>query len=285
MAVLAAGIAPARGKGDPGMFGLSGEYFGTFHGQAQPAAFPAPDADGRQIQPGLPTIQGDIVVFEVQTGQRVALLDGPTVTARRTAAVSLLAAQRLAPNPQGPLLIVGAGVQGLAHMQAFAAGLGVREVQVASRSAESAQSLVSQAHAMGLQASAVQDLEAAARHCPLIVTCTPARAVVLPAAPRADAFVSAVGAFTPQMVELAPSLCLGLAQAGRVVVDTADALHEAGDLLQAGMDVAALPTLEQVVREQWLRPQMPVLFKSCGWGGWDLAATRLAMRRAALQNS
>ncbi len=51
------------------------------------------------------------------------------------------------------------------------------------------------------------------------------------------------------------------------------------------MDVAALPTLEQVVREQWLRPQVPVLFKSCGWGGWDLAATRLAMRRAALQNS
>ena len=42
-------------------------------------------------QRGLPTIQGDIVVFDVQTGQRVALLDGPTVTARRTAAVSLLA--------------------------------------------------------------------------------------------------------------------------------------------------------------------------------------------------
>ena len=74
-------------------------------------------------------------------------------------------------------------------------------------------------------------------------------------------------------------------QSGRVVVDTGDALHEAGDLLQAGIDVAALPTLEQVVREQWPRSDSPVLFKCCGWGGWDLAATRLAMRRAALQNS
>ncbi len=57
-----------------------------------------------------PAIQGDVVVFDVATGQRKCILDGPTVTARRTAAVSLLAARRLAPNTLGPLLIVGAGV-------------------------------------------------------------------------------------------------------------------------------------------------------------------------------
>jgi len=48
----------------------------------------------------LPAIQGDVVVFDVQTGQRIGLLDGPTVTARRTAAVSLLAAQLLGLNAQ-----------------------------------------------------------------------------------------------------------------------------------------------------------------------------------------
>ena len=76
-------------------------------------------------QRGLPTIQGDIVVFDVQTGQRIALLDGPTVTARRTAAVSLLAAKKLAPRRDGSMLIVGAGVQGKAHLEAFHQGLGV----------------------------------------------------------------------------------------------------------------------------------------------------------------
>ena len=50
--------------------------------------------------------------FDAVDGRRIGLLDGPTVTARRTAAVSLLAAQRLAPRTDGPLLIVGAGVQG-----------------------------------------------------------------------------------------------------------------------------------------------------------------------------
>ena len=39
---------------------------------------------------GLPTIQGDIVVFDARHGQRLAVLDGPTVTARRTAFVGLL---------------------------------------------------------------------------------------------------------------------------------------------------------------------------------------------------
>lgn len=70
------------------------------------------------------TIQGDVVVFDVPSGERRLVLDGPTITARRTAAVSVLAAQRLAPCKQGPVLIVGAGVQGKFHLEAFTEGMG-----------------------------------------------------------------------------------------------------------------------------------------------------------------
>jgi len=156
---------------------------------------------------GLPTIQGDIVVFDVQTGQRVALLDGPTVTARRTAAVSLLAAQQLAPRRDGPMLIVGAGVQGQSHLEAFHQGLGVQEVWVASRSRASADALVAHAHSMGLQARRVDEPNAALADCPLVVSTTPAQQVVLTARPRSDAFVAAVGAFTPRMVEWSAEVC------------------------------------------------------------------------------
>src|SRR5687768_735101 len=79
---------------------------------------------------GRATIQGDVVVFDVTTGERRLVLDGPTVTARRTAAVSVLAAGLLAPVPQGPLLVVGAGAQGRWHMEAFVEVLGVRGVQL-----------------------------------------------------------------------------------------------------------------------------------------------------------
>ncbi len=227
---------------------------------------------------GRPTIQGDVVVFDIATGQRRLVLDGPTVTARRTAAVSALAARLLAPDPTGPLLIVGAGVQGRAHLEAFAQGLGVTEVQIASRSVASAQMLVTHAHSLGPRARVVNDANAALADCPLVVTCTPAAEVVLRGVPRDDAFIAAVGAFTPTMVELGARLCRHCAELGRVVVDTADATHEAGDLLQAGLDVAACATLSEVVRGNATPARGPVLFKSCGWAGWDLAAARCALR-------
>ncbi|MBG9388258.1 delta(1)-pyrroline-2-carboxylate reductase family protein [Caenimonas aquaedulcis] len=228
---------------------------------------------------GRAAIQGDVAVFDVATGARIGLLDGPTVTARRTAAVSLLAAQHLAPSAAGPLLVVGAGAQGRAHVEAFAQGLGVREVAIASRSAASAQALSAHARTLGLAARVVEDPHAALADCPLVVTCTPANAVVLRARPRDDAFIAAVGAFTPAMVELDAGMCRDMAQRGRVVVDTRDAQHEAGDLIQAGLDVSSFPTLGEVLRDAAPAGRGPVLFKSCGWAGWDLAAARLAVRQ------
>lgn len=225
---------------------------------------------------GRPAIQGDVVVFDIATGARRLVLDGPTVTARRTAAVSLLAAQTLAPNPQGPLLIVGAGVQGRAHLEAFTAGLGVQTVRIASRGAASAQALADHARTLGLRAEVITDPNEALADCSLVVTCTPASGVVLRAEPRPDTFIAAVGAFTPRMVELAPELCRHIVEQGTVVVDTRDADHEAGDLLQAGLDVSRFTTLQDVLRAKKNRSPGPVLFKSCGWAGWDLAAARLA---------
>ena len=228
---------------------------------------------------GLPAIQGDVVVFDPHSGQRLGILHGPTVTARRTAAVSLLAAMALAPAPGGKLLIVGAGVQGRSHLEAFVQGLGVQEVLIASRSPSSADALVAHARAMGVQARRVDDPNAALAECTLVVSCTSAQAVVLHQLPREDAFVCAVGAFTPQMVEWSAHACCHMAAHGSVVVDTRDADHEAGDLLQAGLDVTGFASLAEIVRQdpdgtQPLRRRGPVFFKSCGWGGWDLAAAR-----------
>ena len=223
-----------------------------------------------------PTVQGDVVVFDTATGERRFVMHGPTVTARRTAAVSALAALRLAPNTRGPLLIVGAGVQGKAHLEAFAEVLGVKEVLIASRSTDSAETLATHARSMSLQARVVQDADAALGECPLAVTCTPASSIVLNAPPRPDGFISAVGAFTSGMAELDPALCHHFAAHGSIFIDTADAAHEAGDLLQAGLDVARFATLADVIRQNIKKPAGPVLFKSCGWAGWDLAAARVA---------
>ena len=230
---------------------------------------------------GMPAIQGEVMVFDARDGRLLHLLDGPTVTAHRTAAVSLLAAQHLAPHPQGRLLLVGAGVQAKAHLHAFVQGLGVQEVLVASRTRESAQALVDEAQSLGVSAAIADSADQALADCSLVVSATTAHQVALRARPRDDAFISAIGAFTPAMVEWAPEVCRHVAEHGRVVVDSRDADHEAGDLLQAGLDVAQYLSLQDVVRGPSALdtgPSGPVFFKSCGWAGWDLAAARCVVQ-------
>jgi 1-piperideine-2-carboxylate/1-pyrroline-2-carboxylate reductase [NAD(P)H] len=231
---------------------------------------------------GLPAIQGDVVVFDARRGQRLCILHGPTVTARRTAAVSLLAAQMLAPEPAGRLLVVGAGVQGRSHLEAFVQGLGVKEVLIASRSTSSADALVAYARELGVQAQRTEDPDSDMAKCTLVISSTSAQGIALRGIPRDDAFVCAVGAFTPRMVEWAPEVCQHIARHGRIVVDTRDADHEAGDLLQAGLDVTTMASLADVVNQpasasQYRAAVGPVMFKSCGWAGWDLAAARCCM--------
>lgn len=241
-------------------------------------------------QRDLPTIQGDIVVFDAITGQRLIILDGPTATARRTAAVSLLAAQKLARNKEGPLLIVGAGVQGLAHLEAFHFGLGIEEVAVASRSTSSADKLVAHAKSLGMRAMRVDDANAVLSQYPLVVSTTSAQKIALWSKPCNDAFIAAVGAFTPSMVEWAPEVCRHIYATGTLVLDSRDANHEAGDLLQAGLDVSAFATLGDVVNGNplWIQRANrngPVFFKSCGWAGWDLAAANCILHSQQNQHT
>ena len=223
---------------------------------------------------GLPTIQGEVVVMEAGTGRRLGILDGSVVTARRTAALSLLAARELAPRPNGPLLIVGAGTQSRAHLEAFHEGLGTSRVFVNSRTTESAGSLVEHAERLGLEARVVEEPGEALGEASLVVTATTSREPVLPEGVPDGSFVAAVGSFEPGTAELPVGLVAGAA----VVVDTLEgAKEEAGDLIQAEKAGAFswenATQLEDVLRT-WERPEGTVVFKSVGHALWDLAAAR-----------
>jgi 1-piperideine-2-carboxylate/1-pyrroline-2-carboxylate reductase [NAD(P)H] len=249
-------------------------------------AMPASDADiaitklvtVHPQNPGrdLPTIQGEVVVMEAATGRRLGILDGSVVTARRTAALSLLAARELALHPDGPLLIVGAGTQGRAHLEAFHEGLGVSRAFITSRTPERAASLGEYAVELGMEARAVEDPEEALDEARLVVTATTSREPVLPEEVPEGTFVAAVGSFEPEAAEL-PA---GLISRSTVVVDTLEgAREEAGDLIQAETAGAfswdnATP-LEEALRATE-RPAGTTVFKSVGHALWDLAAARTA---------
>lgn len=226
---------------------------------------------------GLPTIQGEVTVFDAQTGQRYGVLDGATVSGRRTAALSLLAAQYLAPSPNAPLLIMGAGVQARTHLDAFADGLGTQSVYICSRSPDPAHALAEHARQRGLTATVVDRPEEALGDARLIATVTTSSLPVLPEELPYGTFVAAVGAFRPDMAELPPYLIEG----SEVVVDTLEgAREEAGDLIQAHdagvLDWQTVRELADVVADQPRVDGNPVIFKSVGTSRWDLAAAKMA---------
>ena len=229
-------------------------------------------------QVGLPAVQAEVLVFDARTGERLLSLDGATVTARRTAALSLLAARLLAARPDGPMLIVGAGVQGRSHAEAFIEGLGVQTVYVASRTREHAEQLAEHVNTLGAQGFAVSAPTDVLHEVTLIATCTTSPTPVLPDAVRPDDFVAAVGAYSPDMAELpAP-----LVRRSTIYVDTFDGCRaEAGDLIMAEVDWSEVRRLEDAPSTP-PPPSGPVLFKSVGLALWDLAAARLAVRQLGL---
>ena len=74
----------------------------------------------------VPSIRGQLFVADAGTGEPLLVLDGPTVTAKRTSAVSMLGIRTLHPKPVRRVVIIGTGTQAYAH------AIAVHEVHGAS---------------------------------------------------------------------------------------------------------------------------------------------------------
>lgn len=230
-------------------------------------------------QRGLPSLLGEVVLMRADTGVRLAMFDGPTLTARRTAALSVLGARTFAHDRKGPMLIVGAGAQARGHLEAFAEVVGVARVTIASRTLAKAEALAAHARTLGLDADATVDPMPALERSTIVVTATTSLTPVFSDRVRDDAFVAAVGAYRPEMCELPAAL---LERSAIFVDDLAGARHEAGDLLQAGIPWERVRAIEDVLAEPTAAPPAgPVVFKTVGQALWDLAAARLGVGLAA----
>jgi len=97
--------------------------YGTFH-HAMPAFVPAAGASGikwvacfpENYKYKLDQTSALIIVNDVQTGWPLAVMDGTWITAKRTAAVSAIAVEKLAGRGSSEVGILGCGVQGHEHL-------------------------------------------------------------------------------------------------------------------------------------------------------------------------
>lgn len=97
---------------------------------------------------GLPYSNALVTALDAATGQPIATLDGNWITAHRTAALSMLAAQYLARDDAATVAFLGAGVQAQSHLAALAQLYPLTSIRIHARSAPDR--LESQAAVLGL---------------------------------------------------------------------------------------------------------------------------------------
>ena len=175
---------------------------------------------------GLPLIHGVYVLFDKPGLRPVALFDAAPLTALRTSAVSALATRQLARPDSTDLVIFGAGVQARAHLAAIHTVLDLRRVGIVSRSEAPAGSLADAARSLGLEAEVTSAQEVT--HADVICTCTTSREPLFDGGLlKPGAHVNAVGSYRPDARELDDRTVTR----ATVVIDTAAALQESGDLV------------------------------------------------------
>ncbi|WP_019142296.1 delta(1)-pyrroline-2-carboxylate reductase family protein [Noviherbaspirillum massiliense] len=234
---------------------------------------------GDNARHGLPAIQGEVIVFDTATGRRLALLDGPTVTARRTAAVTLAGIRRLVPAAPASAVLIGTGVQAAAHADALIEFLGLSQLRIASRDRESASRFCEAVAQRYPQVTAtpvtLAELPAHCLQADLVIALTTSKAPVIPEQLRPETLAVGVGAFKPDMAELPAALL----HARPIVVDHLEgARHEAGDLLRAGIDWDKVRDLPHVLAHGIGESAVTPVLKTVGHAAWDLAAARVAVR-------
>lgn len=119
---------------------------------------------------GLPAINGAIMVMDGQTGVLRAVLGANWVTAVRTAALSVVAARRLADPNAETVAFVGAGVQAHSHLVAFSEVFPLKSIRVFGRGKANVDKLCRRARDMGLEAQTAANAKDALRDADLVVT-------------------------------------------------------------------------------------------------------------------
>jgi len=234
----------------------------------------------------LPSVMASYLLLDAKTGAPIALIDGPTLTVKRTAAASALASTYLSRPDCERLLMVGTGSLAPYLVMAHAAVRPICNVLIWGRSPDKALRLAKRLDRPDFRVAATDDLEVAVRGAHVISCATLSKDPLIRGEwLQPGQHLDLVGAFRPDMRESDDAAI----RRARVFVDTRDgALAEAGDIVQpiesgeldpadvAG-DLFDLTRGERAGRRFY---DQITLFKSVGTALEDLAAAELASERA-----
>ncbi len=223
---------------------------------------------------GLPSVQGVVLLLSSKDGSPLAIMDGTTLTAIRTAAASVLSTELASGRNVDVLGVIGAGIQARYHIKLATSYLKVGRVLIAARTNH-----MKLAREVGGEASELTKL--LTKSSVIFSTTSSNSPVVLGKYLGADFHVVSVGAHTPDSRELDDEV---IRRARTFMVDSIEAASkETGDVIEpmkAGL-LRELVEIGKALREG--KVERPSIFKTVGIAAEDnLSAVRAyenALRR------
>ena len=179
-------------------------------------------------QEGLPLLHSSVQVFDASKGNIVATLDGESITAIRTGAVSGLATGILAKKDAKVGAIFGTGVQAKSQVEAILFVKNLEKILVFSRTKESAELFCNLIYdTFGIKASTGN--KDSLKEADVICTATPSKKPLFDHSDlNLGVHINAIGSFKPHMQEIGIETVIN----SKVIVDNREACEvEAGDLI------------------------------------------------------
>lgn len=247
----------------------------------------------RNTAKDLPLIHALVAVVDASTGSLLALIEGASLTALRTAAVSALATHLLARRDARHVALVGAGEQARVHLEAMCAVREVEVISIYSRTQSRARTLADWAATAfpGLRVNVCDTIDEVVAGADIVCTATSTASPVPVLAERHvrdGMHVNAIGGVDETACELPPSV---LAAAYTVVDERDAALREAGEVIQAissgaitrdsVIELGAVVAGRASARQS---AQQITIFKSVGVGVADAAIAAMLYQKAASAN-
>jgi ornithine cyclodeaminase/alanine dehydrogenase-like protein (mu-crystallin family) len=239
---------------------------------------------------GMPVIHAVYSLFNAETGQTIAVMDGEYLTAVRTGAASGLATKLLSLESAKVLAVFGAGVQSRTQAEAVCVARNIDEIFVFDIDQEKSQKFAAEMSGkLSINVSPQTDLgllKSADVICTATTTDNPLFDDTLL---KPGVHINGVGSYTPQMCEIPPQTI----KRSILVVDSAGAcLVEAGDIIQpleSGMitkDHIHAEIGEIVLGTKSGRSSNDeiTVFKSVGNAVQDVAAAAVIMENAGKLN-
>jgi ornithine cyclodeaminase/alanine dehydrogenase-like protein (mu-crystallin family) len=234
---------------------------------------------------GLSSHMGVVVLFDVQDGVPLAVIDAASITGMRTAAATAVATRALSPDDACDLAIIGTGEQAAAHLHAISLVRRLRTVRIWGRSRDNARAFAErEASSIDVRIDVSETIRDALVGADIVCTTTSSREPVVQGAWIArGAHVNLVGASTASAREVDDAL---VKQSSFFVDYRPSALAQAGELLGA-MGADAANHIRGEIGEV-LNGTVPgrvdefeiTVYKSLGIAAQDLATAQEVYRRA-----